>query len=425
MKKELSGKNWLKPYENDAWTRWVPREELAPVFEQEITGDTIYLRIESNGNFNSYGKWICSTDNFPKDRELTFQVDYLAEQVGFESVSIYAVLTWKDNQGNLLARDYVDERIQLEDGWKRLQRTIVPPDKSDCMTIELAFRWTEQGRVIWRNPSVFETNTLKSKRIVRVATTSILSRHNPEENVQAMLHYLDEAGRAGADIVCFTETFNSVWTDLEPEEVCQPIPGDLTRALGAKAKEYNCYVVFSMYERDGMDIFNTAVLLDRNGNIAGKYYKVHLPLAEAEQGVTPGREYKVFDTDFGRIGIIICWDQAFPDASRAVAEMGAEIIFIPTIGHEPIQAIARAKDNGVYVVVSGMYGPESSMVIDPMGKVIATVRTQNPDAKEGVCVVDIDLAERHFTHWLSMGPCLCEPKHIYTNERRLDTYSYR
>ena len=75
-------------------------------------------------------------------------------------------------------------------------------------------------------------------------------------------------------------------------------------------------------------------------------------------------------------------------------------------------------------MVSGMYGPESSMVIDPMGKVCNCQNTES-DAKEGVCVVDIDLAERHFTHWLSMGPCLCEPKHIYTNERRLDTYSYR
>ncbi len=91
-----------------------------------------------------------------------------------------------------------------------------------------------------------------------------------------------------------------------------------------------------MFEKEGSLIYNTGVLMDRGGNIAGKYRKVQLPLAEAEFGVTPGCEFPVFDTDFGKIGILICFDHFFPEPARILSYNGAEIIFVPTIGNSPI-----------------------------------------------------------------------------------------
>lgn len=93
---------------------------------------------------------------------------------------------------------------------------------------------------------------------------------------------------------------------------------------------------------------------------------------------------------------MICWDQAFPEAARILRLKGAEIIFIPAIGEKPLQQMARAKDNGVYVAVSGMYGPRSSRIINPAGEVIATVKSE----EDGFCALDMDLNKRHFTYWL-------------------------
>jgi predicted amidohydrolase len=88
-------------------------------------------------------------------------------------------------------------------------------------------------------------------------------------------------------------------------------------------------------ERDGPVDYNTAVLIDRHGRVAGKYRKVHLPREEIEGGLTPGGAYPVFDTDFGRIGMMICWDGEYVDSARALAIQGAEILFVPAAGGYP------------------------------------------------------------------------------------------
>jgi predicted amidohydrolase len=425
--------NLIESFSSDKWTHWVPREEIAPIFERTTAGETPLLKITSAGDYNNYGKWLCQVTDIPGDTEFDFSVEYHAENIEYESVSLYVILTWKSQDGEMLRREYADQLSTLDDNWKRLQKTVVSPANAWSLTAELAFRWDEDGSVTWRNPILYQTDKAKqssgkelpesqAKRVVKVATTSIISRKDPDKNLEAMLRYIEEAGRAGADIICLTETFYGVFSGIPPCDICQPVPGELTRTIAAKAREVNSYVILSLYERDGKEIYNTAVLIDRKGEIAGKYRKVHLPLSEVEDGVTPGSEYKVFDTDFGKIGILVCWDQAFPEAARVTADKGAEIIFIPTIGDDELQTRARAKDNGVYVVVAGMYGPDTSRIINPNGDIIATVESQNPEADEGVCVVDIDLDKRYYTYWLSVGPCYSEHRHVYRKERRVDTY---
>jgi predicted amidohydrolase len=153
------------------------------------------------------------------------------------------------------------------------------------------------------------------------------------------------------------------------------------------------------------------VLLDRQGQIAGKYRKVHLPREEWKNGVRPGEAYPVFQTDFGTIAIQICYDWFFGEAAAIFALRGAEIIFAPTWGNtlpdeegrvngESVFRV-RARDNGVYMVPSVYDG--NSLVIDPMGRILASNR-----GKQGVFWAEIDLNRRESLRWVgywrSIGP---------------------
>ena len=108
------------------------------------------------------------------------------------------------------------------------------------------------------------------------------------------------------------------------------------------AKKYNLYIVAGIYEKDGDTVYNTAVLISRTGEYAGKYRKVCLPREEIQGGITPGKSLPVFDTDFGRIGLMICWDVFFPEPARTLAHKGAEVIFLPIWGGNLTLAKARA-----------------------------------------------------------------------------------
>jgi predicted amidohydrolase len=151
--------------------------------------------------------------------------------------------------------------------------------------------------------------------------------------------------------------------------------------------------VAGILEKDGSTVYNTAILLDREGNLAGKYRKVSLPREEIEGGVTPGDSFPVFDTDFGKVGIMICWDVSFPEAARTLAFNGAEVIMMPIWGGHLTLAKARALENQVYLV-SSTYDMKSA-VFDQEGEIIGEASDENP-----VVVVEVDLNERKYWPWL-------------------------
>jgi len=158
-------------------------------------------------------------------------------------------------------------------------------------------------------------------------------------------------------------------------------------------------------------VYNTAVLLNRDGQLAGKYRKVHLPREEWKKGITPGHSYPVFGTDFGTIAIQICYDWFFPEPQEIFALQGAEIIFAPTWGNtlpdengcvngETVFRV-RARDNGVFMVPSVYDG--NSLIIDPMGRILAS-----SEGKQGVFWAEINLNSREMLpwvgYWRSIGP---------------------
>jgi predicted amidohydrolase len=164
--------------------------------------------------------------------------------------------------------------------------------------------------------------------------------------------------------------------------------------MAQQARRYNAWIAFSIVERDGSDLFNTGVLIDRTGKIAGKYRKVQLPFEEVSRGIAPGSDFPVFATEFGRVGMLICHDASFPEAARELALKGAELILMPIWGGREALVRARAIENGIYLATSGYDYP--SEIISPTGEVLAAV----PVGKPGVAVAEIDLSQRFRQDWI-------------------------
>jgi predicted amidohydrolase len=153
-------------------------------------------------------------------------------------------------------------------------------------------------------------------------------------------------------------------------EFAEVIPGPTYDMLSRKAKEHIAYICGCFYEREGDYVFNAAVLMNREGNLVGKYRKVHPHWrTEVERGCTPGDKFPVFKTDFGTVGVIICNDSWFPETSRILALKGADIILFPNAGYGRNIMSARARDNNAYLVVASIMHP--ALIMNTNGESIA------------------------------------------------------
>ncbi len=288
---------------------------------------------------------------------------------------------------------------------------LVAPKEADGARLSLEVKWPQGGRVGFEHASVRRSAPPPARK-VKIGTVYLRPRQStPEKNLDLFCAQIDAAGKLGLDIVCLPEAITLVGTKLTGPQTAEPIPGPSTDRLGAAAKNNRLWVVAGLYERQGPRVYNTAVLLDREGRLAGKYRKIHLPREEWEKGVTPGHEYPVFKTDFGTVAIQICYDWFFPELGTIFALKGAEVVFAPTWGttfadkEGKIEGEnifrARARDNAIYLVPSVYDG--SSMVIDPLGRVLVSNQ-----GRDGVFWHEVDLNEREplwwVGHWGSIGP---------------------
>jgi predicted amidohydrolase len=200
---------------------------------------------------------------------------------------------------------------------------------------------------------------------------------------------LKEAGVLKPDIVCFTEMCTKCGVSKEVSYIglAETVPeGPTCHILSEYAREYGMYVLAGIIEKRGRYIFNTAVLFDRKGKFIGQYDKTHLTFGELVKGLSCGEGYPVFDLDFGRIGIQICYDEWFPEVTRYYAHKGVEILFLPVIGGKPITWRTRALDNGFYFV-SASKGPPS-MIIDSSGAILSEIHD------DGIAYADLNLDYR-------------------------------
>ena len=279
-------------------------------------------------------------------------------------------------------------------------------------------------------------------RNINIGLVQMSCTANKAGNMEKAIENIREAARKGAQIVCLQELFTSLYfcdeEDYENFKLAEPIPGPSTEALARVAKEAGVVIIASLFEKRTEGLYhNTTAVLDADGTYLGKYRKMHIPDDPAYYEkfyFTPGdMGYKVFKTRFGTIGVLICWDQWYPEAARITALMGAEILFYPTaIGwavsqdeatnteqYNAWQTMQRshAVANGVHVVSVNRVGFEQegnmkfwggSFVANPFG----TILYQAPHDREEVHVITLDTSktDQYRTHW------------PFLRDRRIDSY---
>jgi len=272
------------------------------------------------------------------------------------------------------------------------------------------------------------------------------SGSDPDTNLRKAVHRIRQAAEHGARIICLPELFQSLYFCQTEEHInfglAESVPGPTTKFLGDLARELEVVLIVPLFERRAPGIYhNTAAVIDSDGSYLGKYRKMHIPddpLYHEKFYFVPGDlGFRAFDTHHGRIGVLICWDQWYPEAARLTALSGAQIIFCPTaIGWHPSeraehgdsqlaawQIIQRshAIANGLFVAAVNRVGHEgeirpggidfwgSSFVCDPIGAVIMTGSHEREELLVAEC--DFQQVDVIRTHW------------PFLRDRRLEAYN--
>lgn len=373
---------------------WEPYAQR-PALMQDMTKDeTANVLNQASRGFHGNGTW---RKTFPVEREAYYQFHAagVATDVDLPRRSILAKVDWRSRGGARVSwPDYPLTQARSTDGGFELGGIFQAPRGAVSATIDLILRWAERGSVEWRSVT-FEPCEAPEPRSVKIAAVNFRPRGSsgPESNLQAFLRYLEQAGQEGADIVCLGEGITMVGTGLGYIDASEPVPGPTTRYLGEVAKQYGMYIVAGIYEKVGEIVYNTAVLIGRDGDLVGTFRKAALPREEIEGGITPGSELPVFETDFGKVGMMICWDVQFPEPARRLAMNGAEIILLPIWGGNETLMAARAIENQVYLVTSGYDAPTA--IFDRTGR-----RVAEATADGSIAFHTVDLNERTFWEWL-------------------------
>jgi N-carbamoylputrescine amidase len=282
--------------------------------------------------------------------------------------------------------------------------------------------------------------------MLRIGLIQMRCSSNPADNLEKAIALIRQAHAQGANIVCLQELFRTVYfcqvEDHKYFQFAEEIPGTTTERLGKLAAELDLVIVASLFEKRAAGLYhNTAVVIDADGKLLGKYRKMHIPddpLFYEKFYFTPGDlGFRSWQTKFGKLGVLICWDQWYPEAARLTALQGAEILFYPTaIGWHPSEkehygerqhlsweTVQRghAIANGCYVAAPNRVGHEApdggpglefwgqSFVADPSGKLIA----KGSLAEDEVVLADLDLSsiDVQRTHW------------PFLRDRRVDAYA--
>ena len=286
----------------------------------------------------------------------------------------------------------------------------------------------------------------KKKKFVAAAVQMAVSK-NPDENLRNAIKQIEKAAKEGAEVICLPELFRSQYfcqtEDIANFDLAETVPGESTNEIGKIAAKHKVAVLVPVFEKKAAGLyFNTTVLIDKDGQIKGKYRKMHIP---DDPGYyekfyfTPGDlGYKSFNTSFGNIGTLICWDQWYPEAARITALMGANIIFYPTaIGWHPGEKGTHGKAqyeswltvqrghavaNGVYIAAVNRIGLEKvsddsagiefwgqSFICDPQGVIIAKASVDNEEII--MAEVDTERIEYIRRNW------------PFLRDRRIDSYN--
>ena len=373
------------------WTVWSPRPEIAP----RCFLDTVHYRsrpaslaISGNGNAAEHGGWERAVPGIESGAWYRFSAYYKTAGVPHESLQVLGRLDWRAGEKRAGRPDFV-YRSARDGEWTRVTADVQAPERATTALIQLYLFNAPQGTVWWDEISFMKIPP-PAPRPVTIAAVNLRPNGtgSAQESVTQFLAAIEKSVPAKTDLILLPEGITVVGTGKTYVDVAETVPGPTTERLARVAKQRATYIAAGLYEREGGTVYNTAVLLDRQGRLAGKYRKVYLPIGEIEQGLTPGNEFPVFHTDFGVIGMMICYDVFFPDPAKALARQGAEIVLLPIWGGNEVLAQARSIDNKVFLVASGYDHP--TYIQDPDGVRIATAPERGSAA-----VATIDLARRY------------------------------
>ena len=368
----------------DGW-RFVPiRDEVAPeahAAAANASKPSPELTITAGDRDGLAGAWV---KTYPVEGGQHYEFSCLRQCMGMLSPrrSALAKITWLDADGVLVDADHGDkarpefpfqERPKGEHLVELFDRYQAPAGATQAK-VELQLRWARNATVTWSDVRLKPVEPPRP-RTVRLASVHFRPQggKSAEDNRRMFEPLITDAAKQRADLVCLGECLTLVGNGLSYVDAAEPIPGPSTKYFGQLANEHDLYIVAGIVEREGAVVYNTSVLVGPDGQLVGKYRKVCLPREEIEGGVTPGATYPVFDTRFGKVGMMICWDVHFPEVARELANNGAEIIAMPIWGGNPRLAAARAIENQIYLVsstynarpdwmVTGIWGPSGGPV---------------------------------------------------------------
>ena len=204
-----------------------------------------------------------------------------------------------------------------ENGWAKFEGTVYAPIKAKTAIVRLFLRWEPNAKVEWSQVQ-FEKVDKPKPRKVRLAATNYRPSGGTTtiDNCRKLEPLAKEAGGNKVDLLVFGECISTMLNGLDAETGAEEIPGPCVKYLGKLAKKNDLYLVTSLFERDGEEIYNTAVILGPDGKLIGKYRKLCLARDEYREGITPGKKFPVFNTRFGKVGLMICFDVHMPEVAR-------------------------------------------------------------------------------------------------------------